>query len=47
MNTIVIALPELPVCMGDRRFYSIVWSIPLAMQCNLATKFHEVDYAIT
>ena len=47
MNTRVIALPELPLCMGERRFYSIVCSIPLAMQCNLATKFHEVDYAPT
>lgn len=47
MNTTVIALPELPLCMGDRQFYFIVCSIPLVKQCNLATKSHEVNYALT
>ena len=47
MNNTVIALPKLPLCMGDRKFYFIVCSIPLAMQCNLATKSDEVGYAIT
>ncbi len=47
MKNSVVALPELPLCMGDRKPYSIVCSIPLAMQCNLATKFHKVSYALT
>jgi hypothetical protein len=47
MNTKVIALPELPLCMGDRKFYPAVCSRPLVMQCNLATKSRELGYALT